>query len=245
MIFSRLLLAVLTASFLVTPIVGKTRKLPPKSKITKSSKKAKAKSTKVGKRCKRETKAVAPKSCKGIKPHNGQLDSLPTPNATSTNDINRCLVALQLSGLVLDENVQLDAFFNENSVMMIPDVGVFIGLNAIIEYANVAYRAPGEAFVIANPVSYPETAQVLPIKAEGDDCIILQSSKATFTTYNSTSPVDLLLGYRITYTILEAGPTPSKILVNRVDIVSTSIGIAEGVLRYQSLILICAIFRTY
>jgi len=204
---------------LVTPILGKTRKLSSKSKIAKSSKKGKkVKNAKIGKNCKREIKAVAPKSCKGVETYNGLLDSLPAPNATSTNDISRCLIALQLSGLVLDENVQFDAFFNEDSVMMIPDVGVFVGLNAIIEYANVAYREPGEAFVIKNPVSYPETVQVLPIKAEGNDCIILQSSKATFTTYDSTLPVDLLLGYRITYTILEDGPTPSKILVNRVDI---------------------------
>ena len=59
---------------------------------------------------------------------------------------------------------------------------------------------------------------MLPITAEGNECIFLISQKVTFATYQSSSLVDALIGNRLTFTILDdAG---SKLLMNRVDIVS-------------------------
>lgn len=67
-----------------------------------------------------------------------------------------------------------------------------------------------------------EDTRLLPITAGGNECVVMITDKIAMSTYQLKSPVDLITGTRLTYTLLDDGLHPSEILMHRIDIVSTS-----------------------
>ena len=201
---------IMSSAFLVTPALGKS---PKQRRLGKKAGK---------KKCKRHTKAKTPTSCKwevdGV--YNGLPDTLVPPTATSEADINRCLIALQLSGFDLQNTTNYNDWFDESSIFVLADIGVFVGTQDILEYMQLAYPPEGHegyGYISKPPILNPETTTMLPITAEGNECIFLISQKVTFATYQLSSLVDALIGNRLTFTILDDGQT---LLMNRVDNVS-------------------------
>jgi len=146
---------------------------------------------------------------------------LAPPTATSESSITRCLAALQISGFDLKDFDNYERWIDESTIMQVADTGIFLGPDGIREYVEIAL-APEGAYVIKEVEDSPESNRILPITADGNECVVMITAEIAISTYQLSSPVDLIQGNRLTYTLLDDAPFPSDILMHRIDVYTPS-----------------------
>lgn len=184
-----------------------------------SSSKLRQTKKKKAEKCKRQKKLKSTKTCKSENVYSGLQDiDLVPPTANSEIAIYRCVGAFQSSGFNLFDFDNYSNWINENSLMMVADTGVFVGLDGIKEYVQIALQPHPTDGVIKDIVALdPQASQFLPITADGNECVFMNIAKAKFITHQLSVAVHSVIGQRFSFTILDDGP-PAKILVNRMDI---------------------------
>ena len=203
------------------PTLAKKTKMSKSKKQFKRPKKAKSK-----KQCKRPKKAKTPKQCKGVATTYGA--DLPTKDIASLDDVMTCAYALAASGFNFFDIPNYNLWFDDDSILSLASTGLYKGVSNIAEYVN---------FVNAKDIldSYVRTKSgkdvggefppLLPIVANGSDCVLTFAVANTMVTNPAATPstgavsVDTTVGFRIQFSILE--PTAStSIYVGRIELVS-------------------------
>ena len=175
------------------------------------------------KECKKKPNIKIPKRCKGIDSYvDARVEDAPQTKVDSMDTEESCKIAFEESKFDEVYNstyLERQGWFDENSILNLPDVGAFKGLNEITNYLGFIQSPELFTFKTTNL----EGTSFTPIKtivATEDQCIVTYATVASVTINGSTASLsmDVVFGGRTAFSIDEV--MASGILVARNDVVS-------------------------
>jgi hypothetical protein len=190
-----------------------------------TGRRTKSESSKREKNCKPTKKAKLPKTCALVDTDTSILKPafpqfMDPTDLKFQQDAMRCGVALLNSGFALYDIPNYSKWYEDDSVLHLPEVGQYVGIEAIAEYVGFIFSP--YASVIYNPT--PELNQDIPISADGNECTFLSMGvQSTHTnpaiTGEDTVSIDTVVAIRSTFTITDPSTVnPQTIKMNKTDV---------------------------
>jgi len=185
------------------------------SKVGKSVK-SWSKAGKKTKGCERPPKAKLPEQCENEA--KVPTPALPVVNVVSQENFLKCVSALAASEFSFTDFSNYDKWFNDDSVLSLAPTGSYQGPINIAEYANFVNAVD----VFSTYELALESEIILPIVADGDDCMVTSAVVNSMVTNVTVTPttgavsLDTVVGYRIQFAVLGE----STILIDRIELVS-------------------------